>query len=93
MRKGSFLILILIILLILFITNPGTDDFARWVIEDRSDEGLVQDLISIIGEPMISEMAERNNYFIFSTFELSAEGAGDELKALGIAGNFIKLNF
>jgi len=50
-------------------------------------------LISIIGEPMISEMAERNNYFIFSTFELSAEGAGDELKALGIAGNFIKLNF
>jgi len=90
MRQASFLILILVILIVLFITNPGTDDFASWVIEDRSDEGLVQDLISIIGEPMISEMAERNNYFIFSIFELSAEGVDEELKAVGIAGNFIK---
>ena len=89
----------------LFLTNPTTDDFARQYADKANDElarelgfegvgGVVGDFIGGLSQSVIEEairsQVNHDNYYLASVFTLST--SGEDIRALGIAGQLISLN-
>jgi hypothetical protein len=99
--------LFLVILVLLFATNPGPASFREFV-ADRAGEivqssrvnllpggGLLGSLGAGLAGRIASEFAHRDNYFLFSIYTLDFDGPnrrGQEWKFLGIASRFVELD-
>ncbi|MFW5790130.1 MAG: DUF4359 domain-containing protein [Bacillota bacterium] len=97
MRTSQFLILLILIIMILMaVTNPGLDDYANWITEQSNGEtsSQLENLISnFVGEPMIKRTTRRDNYIIFSVYETEIPDSDEERsRTIGIFGNFFVLN-
>ncbi len=92
-----FILLILIIMILMAVTNPGMDDYVSWVADQSSEEASNQFeelLTRFVGEPMIRGASSRNNYVIFSIYETNIPDLNGEESSttIGIFGNFFVLN-
>ena len=106
MKTAIRLIVLLGVAGFLFISNPTQDDFEVYIQErvadhledeagDRALGRLLTDLGSDIVGSLAARVAERNEYFLFSTYtvDVGADGDPDEAwKFLGIAGFFVELS-
>ena len=87
MKKNSFLIILVGILLLLAITNPGTDDFAALAAGEYQDhEGWLGAILGELNKSVIEMATERQNYIFFSIFSVD-----EEQNILGIFQQFIVL--
>lgn len=89
MQKRSLLIILFLIIAILFLTNPDTNDYAQWTTDKikNTENPISSFLTGTIGESFIKESASRKNYYIFSVFEF------DDKKTLGILNIFFPLDY
>ena len=87
------LLLIIVLLAVLFVSNPGTGKFMNWLVEDiRQEKGPLEGLLAgSVGKPLLRNMTERRGYIFFSLFEIKVPESSDNSLILGIAGRFIKL--
>lgn len=89
--KG-FLIFSLIILLLLFITNPTMDDYSNYAqkeVLNNSSSNLEKGLAALLVDPLVKAAAYRDNYYIFSIYSSNLDSKNE--KILGIFKTFIKL--
>ena len=89
MKIGSKIIILFLILVILFLTNPGTADYAQWTTDKikNAENPISSFFTGTIGETFVKESTLRKNYYIFSIFEF------DGKRTLGIATLFFPLNY
>lgn len=89
MKFGSKIIILLLIMVILFLTNPTTAEYANWTTNKvKNTENPLSALFAgTIGETVIRESTQKNDYYIFSIFEF------DKKRTLGIATLFFPLNY
>ena len=89
MKWGSKIIIIFLVLIILFLTNPATADYARWTTNKvkNAENPLSALFAGTIGETVIREATIRKNYLLFSVFEF------DKKKTIGILTLFFPLNY
>lgn len=98
MKSSQFLILLVLIIMILMaVTNPGLDDYAAWVGDQSSEEAtsqLEKLITNLVDEPMIRRTTSRDNYIIFSIYETEIPDLNGEesSKTIGVFGNFFVLN-
>lgn len=102
MRSLWIIIPVVLIVVVLFLSNPDTEAFAaRYA--DRINTELAQDLdltgpvgqlLGGVSQSLIADALEeqtrRDNYLVASVFTLPQ--AGEDLRVLGVAGRFISLN-
>jgi len=89
------LIIIAIVLAVLFLTNPGKQDFNDWVMSEffyQQDIGgeIDEEMLAFIGNLAVDNIVERKNYIFFSIYKPVFENDKNS-KILGICRNFIKL--
>jgi len=92
-----FILLILVIMILMAVTNPGMDDYVSWVADQSSEDATsrFEELItSFVGEPMIRRATSRDNYVIFSIYETDIPDLNGEESSttIGVFGNFFVLN-
>ena len=92
-----FILLILVIMILMAVTNPGMDDYVSWAANQSTEEASNQFeelLTRFVGEPMIRRATSRNNYVIFSIYETNIPDLNGEESSttIGIFGNFFVLN-
>jgi len=89
MQNKSLLIILILIIAVLFLTNPTTTDYAQWTTNKiKNTENPISSFITgTIGESFIKESVSRKNYYIFSTYNF------DNKKTLGILTFFFPLNY
>ncbi len=98
MKTSQFLILLILVVMILMaVTNPGLDDYVNWVAEQSREDSssqLERLITNFVGEPMIRSATNRDNYVIFSIYETEISDLnGDESsKTIGVFGNFFVLS-
>lgn len=99
----SFVVTLLAVLLVavLFITNPDTETFAQTYAGEISQElasdlglgGAGGDLLGNLGRGVIAQAieqeTERSNYLIASVYTITTPD--EDVRVLGIAGQFIRL--
>ncbi|PZT55630.1 hypothetical protein [Paenibacillus silvae] len=73
-RKGyKFWIIIGVILLLLAVTNPSKDDYAKWVVHSSIEESSnewVNAGISLLGGPVIQGITTQKNLVFASIFKM-----------------------
>jgi hypothetical protein len=96
-------IIIAIILLILYLTNPSEKEFKDAITQRIDESGIVdksnpfQQLMVGIASYAINAITTRSNYYIFSIFEIDSsllkmiDNDTPKLKFIGIAGHIIPL--
>lgn len=102
MRKAIFWILLLIILLALYATNPSKSDFKEYagnvisseikekgVTSNNFIDGLIGTLLGKATETAVDVIFTQKNYYLFSIFEV--EGTDFSYKYLGIFRVFIPI--
>ena len=89
MKIGSKIIILFLILVILFLNNPTTAEYARWTTDKvKNTENPISALFAgTIGETVLRESTAKRNYYIFSIFEF------DGKRTMGIATIFFPLNY
>ena len=101
--RGLFTLFLFIALVgVLYLSTPTTEDFAqryaddinRDVAQELGLEGTLGDLLgsatqNLIEEALVQE-TNRNNYAVASVFSVPL--SGEDLRVLGIAGQFFPLN-
>lgn len=101
----TFLILLLVVAAILFLSNPSRADFREYLktktqqqVEEKTGRGILGRTLSGIGSSMLSERAEqlteRQNYYVFSTYTIDLDGPDrneQQWKYLGILKQFVPL--
>ena len=102
MRSLFTLILSIALVGVLYLSNPTTEDFSqRYVDEINRDvaqelglEGTLGNLLGSATQNLIAEAlaqeTNRNNYVVASVFSVPL--SGEDLRVLGIAGQFFPLN-
>lgn len=90
-RKKNRSWLLIVILVIMAITNPGKDDFVDHLVDETSDGSLMEELyLHAAAELVVETMTEENNYFIFTTYEVH-DFSGNSVTYIGLFGFFIEL--
>lgn len=89
-------VFLLVLLAILFITNPNEDQFKthlkeRYKREAQKDKelGEVKEILSAPAAWIASLSAERKNYYFFSSYKVNI--FGEEETYIGVLNNFMKL--
>ena len=97
MKAISFILLIIVIV-VLAMTNPVTDDFKEYI-EDRIEsqnnsgsgiEGVLRDIFAGPLSDLVAQNTTRENYFIFSVYNIPINEKDNSF--LGIAGHFFPLD-
>jgi len=87
-------IVILIILGLLFLTNPTKDEYVSWM-KDKStvNSGQIEKgLVSMFGNFIFDQTTTSTNLYLFSFFETKLD-KDKSYKVVGIFKNFIPINF
>jgi len=88
------------LLVCLIATNPGKDDFAKFIENHAATEKSSDGVLNKLGDLIVKKSAEadskrnveRTNYIVCSVFVYKSLLTGlKEMKFLGIAGHFIEL--
>ncbi len=91
MRKA---VILLLVVALLTVTNPGLDHFADWAVDSmvdaQTDEPIAEALGRAVARPLILGITERNHFGVFSLFTVSAVGV--EKRYIGILRRFIALD-
>ena len=92
-----FILLILVIMILMAVTNPGLDDYVNWVADQSSEDATNQFeelLTRFVGEPMIRRATSRNNYVVLSIYETNIPDLNGEesSRTIGVFGNFFVIN-
>lgn len=94
----------IIALIFLFITNPTQEDFNRFAQEytrsnTNSGEAIVDSFAGAFVAEIAAESTYRKDYYIFSVYTvdlsliaLFSTNVPNEIKILGIAGNFFPIS-
>ena len=94
------LLLLLALVVVLAVTNPGPDEFAAFAEENVADEisaeagGLLGELGGLAAGTLVRRFADRDNYLVASMYTLDLDGRareGEEWKFLGIATLFFEI--
>lgn len=99
------LLLLVALVVVLAVTNPGPDAFAEFAEDTVADEigavaddlpagGLLGDLGGLAAGQLVRRYADRDNYFVASVYTLDFDGRAreeEEWQFLGIAGLFFEL--
>lgn len=92
------LFIFILILIVLFATNPKMDDFETYIedeiIEQTDERGPIVDFLSqLIASPTawaMSKVTERKNFYLFSIY--SIDSPDKQLVYIGLLNHFIPLN-
>lgn len=93
MRSKTALLLLAAVALVLAVTNPGSDDFARWF--ERKAEAAAQKQDVLSGLSLLERTLEvktslrRDNYLLFSVFHVRVMHR--EHAFVGVLGGFLGL--
>lgn len=95
--KGIAFILFIIVIVLLAMTNPGTDDFKSFLeskIESENSSGtgieeVLRDIFSGPASDIIAQNTTRENYYIWSVYTIQLNGKAN--RYLGIATKFFPL--
>jgi hypothetical protein len=89
------IIFLLVLLYILFVTNPNEDQFKahlkeRYKKEAQKDKDLgeIKEILSAPAAWIASLSAERKNYYFFSSYKVNI--FGEEETYIGVLNNFLK---
>lgn len=99
------LLLLLALLAVLVVTNPGPDEFAEFAEDNVADEiaavaeslpagGLLGDIGGLAAGRLVRRFADRDNYLVASVYTLDLDGRAREeqdWKFLGIATLFFEI--
>jgi len=80
-------VIIALILVGMFLTNPGMDTYAGWVAGEaitRLDDPEIVEYLQRHGPQAVAEVSKRNNFYLVSTYETKIEGV--RIKAVGFFG-------
>ena len=100
--RGISLVLFIALVGVLYLSNPTTEDFSqryadeinRDVAQELGLEGTLGNLLGSATQSLIEEVlaqeTSRNNYVLASVFSVPL--SGEDLRVLGIAGQFFPLN-
>lgn len=90
-RGGMGIFLILILATFLFFTNPSTEEFVDWTVNEMNEDAneIESFFGSMIGKPMIKMATHRKDYYLFSIFTVSMD---EETKILGIGRRFFVIS-
>lgn len=72
-RIRNMLIVLVILLGVLALLNPSTEDFAEYAADDLQEilgASLPKGLNQAVIRPLVENISERDNYIIFSVFSL-----------------------
>ncbi len=92
----KILALIVLLLILLFVTNPNQSDYSSWVNNNFGDKfnystkDSVGKLITSISEKVINMNTKRQNFYLFSIYETKL-GEVEISRTLGICKFFIKI--
>ncbi len=97
-RRGVLtLVVTILVLALLYMTNPGEEQFKTWLKEHYKKEtqkdremGENKGILSGPAAWVVGLTTERQNYWLFSTYTVSVPG--EEKTYMGVAGVFLKIN-
>ena len=100
MNKINKILIILLIIIclstLLAVTNPDTSHFAEWAVTEIINEqngSTIEDLlVDTIGEPVIRNMTEKDDYILFSIFRFKQPGSEEEIIVVGVLSNFFNIS-
>lgn len=84
-RFSNILIIVLLLLVLMALTNPGQEQFVDWAIEEweaESETELERILGSTIGRPVLQAATNRDDYIFFSVF--TVEQSDEDAVYLGL---------
>ncbi|SFL38528.1 hypothetical protein [Halanaerobium salsuginis] len=91
MKRGSSLLLIILILLVFAaVMNPTREEFIDWgvnEIQNQAENDFTRVLGGAVAGPMLEMQTEAHDYVFFSTFSL--QKADREITYLGVFNTFI----
>lgn len=98
MKKLIFAVALVGFLLVLVISNPGSEEYSDYLREEMAreaeQEGEVASALATlfggVAQSLLESATTRDNYVLFSVFTTGSEP--DELVVLGILGNFVVLS-
>jgi hypothetical protein len=70
---GRFFLIIIVLLVALFVTNPNKDEFVEYALKNVNEDGgskLTEGIANAIGKPLLNSVTEREDYFFFSIYKL-----------------------
>ncbi len=99
------LLLLLALIVVLAVTNPGPDEFAEFAEDNVADEiadvarntpagGLLGELGGMAAGRLVRRFADRDNYLVASVYTLDLDGRAreeEDWKFLGIATLFFEI--
>ena len=99
------LLLLVALLVVLVVTNPGQDDFVEYAEENVAEQlgaeleelpagGLLGDLGGLAAGQLVRRFAHRDNYLVASVYTLDFDGRAredEDWRFLGIAGLFFEI--
>lgn len=99
------LLLLIALVAVLVVTNPGPDEFAEFAEDNVAEQvgemaeampagGLLGDLGGMAASRLVRRFADRDNYLVASMYTLDFDGRareGEEWKFLGIATLFFEI--
>ncbi len=100
------LLLLVALVVVLVVTNPGPDDFTEFAEETVAERvgaelgevpagGLLGDLGGLAAGQLVRRLAHRDNYLVASVYTLDFDGrarAEEDWRFLGIAGLFFEID-
>ncbi len=100
------LLLLIALLIVLAVTNPGQDDFVEYAEENVAEQieaemeeapvgGLLGELGGFAAGQLVQRFAHRDNYLVASVYTLDFDGRASEeedWRFLGIAGLFFEIS-
>lgn len=74
-RSGgkSLLVLILVVLVVMAVTNPGKEAFSEYSVknlENTLDQEIGDGITKLVAQPVVESLTERDNYILFSVFSV-----------------------
>ncbi|MEM1043411.1 MAG: DUF4359 domain-containing protein [Bacteroidota bacterium] len=99
------LFLLVALVVVLAVTNPGPDAFADFAEDNVADQlearlddvpgaGLLSGIGSLAAGELVKRFAERDNYLVASVYTLDLDGRAREAehwRFLGVAGLFVEI--
>ncbi|MDQ0483310.1 DUF4359 domain-containing protein [Guptibacillus hwajinpoensis] len=88
--RNKFLIIIGLLSIVLFITNPNQEDYSNWVGDQmkKNQNALIEIGVDLAVVPYVKENTTRDNWYLFSIYKTEIWD-GNEVVAIGVFNQFI----